>query len=96
MSEFEITIDLPNNQYNETIVINKYNDRYSLVLGYKGKEGTNGMKWCFPQGPERKPREKSVPWSIPLGNKNDAIEAIKKIANAFGLTTEKTDDDIPF
>jgi len=87
MSEFEITIELPWNQYNEIIIVNKYNDRYSLALGYKGKEGTNGMKWCFPQGPDRQPREKSVPWSIPLGNRNDAIEAVKAIAKAFGIKT---------
>jgi len=88
MSEFEITIELPWNQYNETIIVNKYNDRYSLVLGYKGKEGTNGMKWCYPQGTDRQPREKSVPWAVPLGNREDAIETIKVIAKAFGIKTE--------
>jgi hypothetical protein len=85
MSEFEITVDIPNSQYNEIIIVNKYGDRYSLVLGYKGKEGTNGKKWCFPQTKDRKPAEKAVPWGIPLGNKTDAIEVVKKIAEAFGI-----------
>ena len=84
-AEFEITIELPWNQYNEIIIVNKYNDKYSLALGYKGKDGTNGMKWCFPQGPDRKPKEKAVPWTVPLGNRLEAIETIKQIAKAFGL-----------
>ena len=85
MSEFELVIDLPGNQYSEILLINKYNDRYSIALGYKGKEGTNGMKWGFPQGLDRKPKEKAVPWSVPLGNRTESIAVIKQIAKAFGL-----------
>ena len=83
MSEYEIVIPL-NNAYNETIIVSKYGDQYSLILGYAGKEGSNGMKWCYPQY-SNKPREKAVPWKIPLGNRVEAVEVIKKIAKAFGL-----------
>jgi hypothetical protein len=86
MSEFELTVEVPNSQYGDIIIINKYGDRYSLVAGGSSKKGgSNYMKWCFPQGQDKKPREKAVPWGVPLGNKNDAIEVIKGIAKAFGL-----------
>ena len=85
MSEFEVKIEIPNSQYGETLVINKYGDQFSLVAGGVGKNGNSYMKWCFPQGPDKQPREKAVPWGIRIGNKTDAVEVVKKIATAFGL-----------
>lgn len=87
MSEFEITIDLPGSQYGEVIVIEKYGDIYSLVLGGKGQGGgTVFKKWGYPQF-KKEPGKKAVPWKIPLGNQRDAVTVIKQIAKAFGINT---------
>lgn len=83
--EFEITIPIPNSQYGEIIVVNKYGDQFSLVAGGVSKAGQNYMKWGFPQGSDKKPREKAIPWKLNLGNRNEAIEVVKAIATAFGL-----------
>lgn len=106
MSNVEITIPIEGSQYNELIVINKYNEQYSLVLGGTSKDGNVFMKWGFPQGPDKQPREKGVPWKIPLGSAAEARNTIAKVAQAFGLkvvsaTTVQTDgpymgDDIPY
>ncbi len=85
MSEFEITIPIPDSKFSDTIIINKYGDQYSIVAGGISKEGKNYMKWCFPQGPDREPREKAVPWKISLGNRDEAVEVVTKIAKAFGI-----------
>ena len=87
MSEFEIVIPIPNNEYGDAIIVNKYNDTYSLVAGFiSKKEGaTPVMKWCFPQGPDRAPKDKAVPWKITIGNKDDAVEVVTAIAKAFGV-----------
>lgn len=85
MSEFEIMIPIEGSAYNECIIINKRGDQYSLILGYQGKGAqTTVMKWCYPQR-DKQPAEKAVPWKILLGNRNEAQELIKKIAQAFGL-----------
>ena len=96
MSESEITIPIPHSNYNECIIIEKYGDIYSLVAGAKSQkaEGTVYKKWGFPQDGNKKPREKAVPWKISLGNRTDAIEVIKRIAEEFGLSIK--DDDIGF
>lgn len=86
MSEFEISVPVPNSQYGDVVIINKYGDQYSIVSGGSSKKGgTNYMKWCFPQGADKQPREKAVPWGIRIGNKNEAIEVVTGIAKAFGL-----------
>jgi len=86
MSEFEISIPVPGSKYSEVVIVNKNGDRYSLIAGKAGKgEGQNFKKWCFPQGQDRKPRDKAVPWKIELGCRDDAIEVVKGIAKAFGL-----------
>lgn len=98
MSEFEISIEIPGSQYGEVIIIEKYHDQYGLVLGRKGTaQGTLFKKWCFPEF-KKEPGKKAVPWKIPIGNATDAIDVIKQIAGAFGLTvsTPKPGEDIPF
>ena len=85
MSDMEITIPVVGSQYNELIVINKYGDQFSLVLGGKSKTDNVYMKWCYPQDANKAPREKAVPWKIPLGSGLDAKKTVEGIARAFGI-----------
>ncbi|MFH1183355.1 MAG: hypothetical protein V1690_03775, partial [Candidatus Moraniibacteriota bacterium] len=100
----------PGNRYGEVIVIEEYQGNYCLVLGKKGeKGGTTFKKWCFPEF-KKELGKKSVPWRIPLGNRDDACQVAKQIAEAFGWVVQdnsaKTDkkpwtpppddNDLPF
>lgn len=86
MSEFEVFVEVPNNQYGEGVLVNKFGDQYGLLSAQKGKgNGTVYKKWCFPQDKDKQPREKAVPWGIRIGNKNEAIEVVTGIAKAFGI-----------
>ena len=106
MSEFEVTIEIPNSNYGEVIIVEKYNDQYGLVLGKKGdKGGTVFKKWCFPEF-KKEPGKKAVPWKLPLGNRDDAVKVIRALAAAFGIgvpggqgkapQSSADDDSLPF
>jgi hypothetical protein len=111
MSEFEISIPIEGSQYNERIIVNKYGDQYSLVLGREGQgNGTVYMQWCHPSDKDKKPRPKAVPWKIPLGNYVQATTMLQALLAVFvkpmnaknelaSLTAQakpEQDEDIPF
>ena len=110
LSEFEISIPIPNSNYGEVIIIEKYGDTYSLILGRasQNSEGTVWKQWGFPQDKDKNPRPKAIPWKIPLGNYTDAVDVLAKLCRALKpvISTQtpvpatKKDvelgDDIPF
>ena len=95
-------------KYGEVIILNEYNGELSLVSGRREKDGDRVfMEWCFPQDKDRKPRDKSVPWKIKIGDQQTAMEFIGWLAGEFGLrleqgggqsvpTPEPDDSQIPF
>ena len=86
----DFAIPIPGSKYGEIIIINEYKGQYSLVLGRETEEKTY-MQWVFPQGKDRQPAEKAIPLKIPLGNRDDAVETVRQIAIAFGLSIEGND-----
>ncbi len=80
---------LPESKYGDIIILDDYNDELSLVAGRKyekdGEEKT-AMQWCFPQGKDREPRDKSVPWKIRLGSKEEAREFARWLWDQVGDT----------
>lgn len=105
MSEFEISIPIEGSQYGERIIVNKYGDQYSLVLGREGKaNGTVYMQWCHPSDKDKKPREKAVPWKLPIGNYAQARKMLTQLLAVFATpeqpkaqpAPQPTGDDIPF
>ena len=72
-------------QWGQGIIIECYNDVWSLVLGNRN-ENAIYKKWCYPQkrGKDHGPTDKAVPWKIPLGNNADeAIDRLRQIAKAI-------------
>ena len=68
------------NRYNY-VKIEEYNGMYSLILGYKDKDGEFKPKWCkmeFGKGNER-----NVPVKIPLGNRDQAGEVLSKLIDSL-------------
>ena len=89
MNDNEIPIRLPNNKHSELILIEEYNGITSLVLANEGRDGQIWKKWSFPQLKGKKPAETAIPLKIPLGNRDDARQVSKQIAEAFGwIVTE--------
>ena len=74
--------EYPDDKYGSGIMLEEYNDRISLVLAQKSQgEGTVYKKWCYPQGKDRGPIEKAIPWKIQIGrDRIEAVEMLRKIA----------------
>ena len=80
-NQFVMTSD----KYKSGIQLDEYNDRFSLVQAYKSKEdGKIIQKWCFPQVKDKKPSDKSLPWKIDLGTRDEAIEILKEMLGFLG------------
>ena len=91
MSEFEINIELPGNQFSECLIIDKYQDQYGLTLAKKGdKGGTVWKKYCFPEY-KKQAGKIAVPWKINIGSRDDARQVAKQIAEAFGWVVMEKD-----
>jgi len=106
---FEIFMPLPDSKWNEGVMLQKYGDTYSVISANTGQDGKNYMRWCFPQGKDREPIDKSIPWKIGLGNRLAAIGILRQMLEALeGQTKTRpaqqqgppplgaNDEDIPF
>ena len=86
------------------IMLDKYNDNYSLVAGRKSeKDGAQYKDWCFLSkwengGPV--PDDKKRPMGVYFGDRQKAIEALEFFLKALkGSPTagpEPADSEIPF
>jgi hypothetical protein len=76
--ENEIFYAYESSSYNDGILLNEFRNEYSLVMANR-KDGKVFMEWMFPQKKDgsKAPLEKSLPWKIKLGNKTEAINALK-------------------
>jgi len=78
-------------QYGGGVLLDEYNNRWSLVSAREGNDGTVYMQWAFPQGSDRKPRAKAVPWKVTFGNKGATIKALQYFLGLLG-----NDEPAPF
>jgi len=90
----------PESEYNDGVMLEYRNGEYSLVKARRGAGGTAYMDWCYPQGKDRMPGTKAIPWKIPLGNKETALEILSQIAKALRGEDVETplpvQGDVPF
>ena len=77
--------ELKDNQWGHGVIINEYNEEYSIAVARKPNgEGTIYMEWCSPIY-KGKPKEKEngepvmIPLAIKLGNHRDAINLLQDI-----------------
>jgi len=90
-------------QYGDGVMLNEYNGELSLVAA-KQKEDTVYMEWMFPQKKDgsKQPLEKSLPWKIKLGTKEEAVEILRFFLQKLGATDpgdpapDGSNEDIPF
>jgi hypothetical protein len=93
----EIFYEYESNQYGDGIVLNEYSNEFSLVAA-KRKEGKTFLEWMFPQKKDgsKEPIDKSLPWKIKLGRRDEAIKVLKffleKLENETPLSVDRPPD----
>ena len=101
---YEIFWELDDNKYGEGILLEKYNDVFSLVSAQKSQqaEGTIYKRWVFPQTKDREPAQKAIPMKVTLGNNYEAIKILKYFLQQLTNIPHGDDqspeekEDIPF
>jgi hypothetical protein len=88
-----------NNAYGDGILLDEFRNEFSLVAA-KRKDGKTYMEWVFPQKRDgsKQPIDKSLPWKIKLGPKDEAINVLRFfLAKLEGSTayTDDVPDDVP-
>jgi len=106
-------VPFENDKYGNGILLEEYNGKWSLCMAETGGDGNVYKKWIYPQRYDKETKEryasdKTIPWSIRLGEITDAIDALNHFKNlleemlepASPASAERTnaydDDDIPF
>lgn len=66
------------NSFGDGILLNEFRGEFSLVAA-RHKDGKPLMEWVYPQKRDgsRAPQEKSLPWKIRLGTRDEAIKALR-------------------
>jgi len=83
MAEDKFFIKDEDSAYGEGILVDEYNNNWSLVSARKGKDGTVYMQWAYPQKRDgsKGPIDKSVPWKIKIGDsKAAAASRLRELA----------------
>jgi hypothetical protein len=89
---FEIFFPYENNQYGDGILLEEYNEKFSLYQAQKSNDGPIYKRWGRVKIGKDKYTEKDVPIQIKLGNQNEAIEALKYFLEQLNAPA----DDSPF
>lgn len=69
-------------KYGEGVLLDEYMSTWSLVSARKAQDGKVYMDWIYPQkrGEGSKgPMEKSLPWKINFGSKDEMVSTLRKI-----------------
>ena len=102
MSEFEQVFKVESSQYGDLVMLQKRGDVYGVYAGQESKEGTNFMRWVFPQkriDGKNVPADKAIPQGFRIGNRTEAVAFFKWGLAAMGETVtpkNEPDSDIPF
>jgi hypothetical protein len=71
-----------NSQYGGGMCLDDYNDIISICNAHPGDDQI-WLEWMFPQGKDRKPIEKGLPWKVTLGKPLDAIHRLRSMASTL-------------
>jgi hypothetical protein len=94
-------------QYGNGICLDDYNNQISLCNANPGEDQIY-LDWVFPQGKDRKPIEKSLPWKVSLGSSAKAVNLLRffadKLEELYGndpkketpVKTLEKKEDVPF
>ena len=84
---------LVNEQYGEGFELNEYNGEYSLIAARQSGEKVY-QRWGDIE--VAKDKKKRLPVSVRLGNKERAIDTLRKVLFTLEGNGIEQDDDVPF
>jgi len=84
-----------NSQYGDGILLEEYNENFSLYAAQKSNDGPIYKRWGRVKIGKDKYTEKDVPIQIRLGNQNEAIEKLKFFLEQLNAPVGEQ-EDIPF
>ena len=89
----DIFFENESSQYGDGVLLNEYRGEFALVAA-KRKDGKVFMEWVFPQKRDgsKEPMDKSLPWKIKLGPKEEAIKALKYFLGKLEGGVSPSDD----
>lgn len=100
MADNQFFFEKADSQYGEGQLLDEYNGIWSLVNARKGNDGKVYMEWCFPQKKDgtKKPLDKSLPWKITFGTKDEMVATLRKILRKLSgeADFDQPNEDIPF
>ena len=85
---------IESSRFNECVQLNNYHGAISLVAAREGKDGKVYMQWCYPQFND-KPLDKSLPWKVPLGTRDEAVTILKALLAELEGTVPATPAHTP-
>ena len=95
---------IEDSQYGDVILLDEYNDKWSLVAAREGNDGKIYKTWIHHQGKNKTINEKASPLAVGRVSRDEMIDMLKFFLNQLitdkdgGVinTTNKPVDDIPF
>jgi len=66
-------------KYKTGIGVDVYKNEVNLCMAFENKEGEIFSNWIYPQGKDRKPIEKAIPYKLSLGLKQQAIQRLEQL-----------------
>jgi hypothetical protein len=66
-------------KYGTGVCIDRFKNEYSICLARKTAAGDIWKLWGFPQGKDKEPVGKSIPWRITFGFREQAIQYLEKL-----------------
>ena len=64
-------------QYHNGVCMEEYREEIGICRANRGKDEKVYTKWGFPQGLERQPTDKAIPWKVTLGSRSQAIQILE-------------------
>lgn len=89
-------IEFADSKWREGVQLEEYKGEYSIITARQGDDKIY-FKWGFPQGKDKKPIEKSLPWKVKIGqDKDEAVKVLKGLLAELEGQSPASEEEIPF
>ena len=92
---FEIFLQDKNSKYGDGILLEEYNESFSLYAAQKSNDGPIYKRWCKMKTGKDSYMDKDIPVQLRLGNQNEAIEKLKFFLEQLNAPADDEGDN-PF
>lgn len=79
----------PTDNKGKGLLLQEYNERFSIVAAFKPVQGTVKINWGKPEI-KGELSEKSYPWKVTLGNHTQSIKLLKSMIAALETAVDES------